>query len=529
VSGKEILSGTDDFSGARAVDKDYWYSDNWDQNTSGKDYDWDRPFFSQFGELLRGAPIPSRFIVNLVDSEYCNNASDLKNCYLVFGCTFVEDSAFSDNSTHGKQIFDSSYITDSEVSYESMFNKKCYRALYSSYCEDSYDIYFCRDCIGCSNCIGCVNLRNKNYHIFNQPFSKENYEAELKKLALHKYSSIISLRGKVLDFWLKYPIRYVRGRKNENCTGEYISNSKNVRQSYYVNNGEDLKYCQGLYSKGGRDSYDQFRYGLNTELIYECTATGGHTVRARFCLEAFNNSHDVQYCFVVNGSSHLFGCVGLRKKQYCILNKQYTKEEYEKLVPKIIEHMNAMPYTDKKGMVYKYGEYFPTEISLYPYNDTVAQDFFPLTEAEAIEKGFAWRKPGKREYNAEVPWDKLPDSILDVGEGEMENKIISCANAKAADSKCAAHCATAFRLTPQELQFYRVHNVPLPRFCPNCRYLRRISKRNPIQLFQRKCQCRGSKSHAHGDGPCPNEFETSYAPDRPEIVYCEQCYNAEVA
>jgi hypothetical protein len=374
-----------------------------------------------------------------------------------------------------------------------------------------------------------VNLRNKNYHIFNQPFSKENYEAELKKLALHKYSSIISLRGKVLDFWLKYPIRYVRGRKNENCTGEYISNSKNVRQSYYVNNGEDLKYCQGLYSKGGRDSYDQFRYGLNTELIYECTATGGHTVRARFCLEAFNNSHDVQYCFVVNGSSHLFGCVGLRKKQYCILNKQYTKEEYEKLVPKIIEHMNAMPYTDKKGMVYKYGEYFPTEISLYPYNDTVAQDFFPLTEAEAIEKGFAWRKPGKREYNAEVPWDKLPDSILDVGEGEMENKIISCANAKAADSKCAAHCATAFRLTPQELQFYRVHNVPLPRFCPNCRYLRRISKRNPIQLFQRKCQCRGSKSHAHGDGPCPNEFETSYAPDRPEIVYCEQCYNAEVA
>ncbi|MBI4119570.1 MAG: hypothetical protein HY456_01835 [Parcubacteria group bacterium] len=35
--------------------------------------------------------------------------------------------------------------------------------------------------------------------------------------------------------------------------------------------------------------------------------------------------------------------------------------------------------------------------------------------------------------------------------------------------------------------------------------------------------------HFHGEDHCPNEFETSYAPERSEIVYCEQCYNAEVA
>jgi len=27
---------------------------------------------------------------------------------------------------------------------------------------------------------------------------------------------------------------------------------------------------------------------------------------------------------------------------------------------------------------------------------------------------------------------------------------------------------------------------------------------------------------------CTNEFETPYAPDRPEIVYCEECYNKEI-
>ena len=39
---------------------------------------------------------------------------------------------------------------------------------------------------------------------------------------------------------------------------------------------------------------------------------------------------------------------------------------------------------------------------------------------------------------------------------------------------------------------------------------------------------RNTSQHFHGDGPCPNEFETTFAPDRPEIVYCESCYNSEV-
>jgi hypothetical protein len=33
--------------------------------------------------------------------------------------------------------------------------------------------------------------------------------------------------------------------------------------------------------------------------------------------------------------------------------------------------------------------------------------------------------------------------------------------------------------------------------------------------------------HDH-ENRCPNEFETSYAPDRKEIVYCEACYLKEV-
>jgi hypothetical protein len=34
--------------------------------------------------------------------------------------------------------------------------------------------------------------------------------------------------------------------------------------------------------------------------------------------------------------------------------------------------------------------------------------------------------------------------------------------------------------------------------------------------------------HPHGDKKCEEEFDTAYAPDRPEIIYCEKCYQAEV-
>jgi hypothetical protein len=48
-----------------------------------------------------------------------------------------------------------------------------------------------------------------------------------------------------------------------------------------------------------------------------------------------------------------------------------------------------------------------------------------------------------------------------------------------------------------------------------------------MKLWHRQCMC--SKNHPHHGGRCSNEFETSYSPDRKEIVYCEQCYNSEVA
>jgi hypothetical protein len=513
-SEKEIFSIYSPKTKVVVYDVEFWLSDGWDQNVSGREYDWNKPFFEQFEDLIHSAPLPSRTINNSVNSDYANQAGDLKNCYLVFGSTYLENCAYVDQSTRTKDSFENTSVMDCELCYECFFSKRCYKALYSQYCEDSQDIIFCRDCIGCSNCIGCTNLRNKSYCIFNQQYTKDDYVNKLKEFELYSRQKIQLLQDKAYAFWKENPTRYVRGRHNMNTTGEYISNSKNVHKSYYIDGGENLKFCHFLYGGNSRDSYDHYRPGGNTELIYEAATAGIHVSRIMFSDSCTHNCSDVVYSFRCIGSSHLFGCVALHHKNYCILNKQYTKEEYEAIIPKIIKHMNDMPYKSKGGKIYKYGEYFPLELSLYPYNVTVAQEFFPLTQEEAESKGYRWEDIERKNYSASIKSEDLPDSVYDTTDF-LTGSIIQCKN----HDKFFPHCPGAFKIIEPELQFYKMMKIPISQFCPNCRHYQRAKLWNQIKLWHRKCMKPG----------CVNEFETSYAPDRPEIVYCESCYNQEVA
>ena len=219
---------------------------------------------------------------------------------------------------------------------------------------------------------------------------------------------------------------------------------------------------------------------------------------------------------------NVFGCEGLRKKQYCILNKQYTKEEYEKLLPKIIKHMEEMPYVDKKGNIYKYGEFFPSDLSPFCYNETIAQEYFPLVKEEALEKNYIWKDIEARNYIVDIKNEDISDNINEVNE-DIIGKVIECEH----KGTCKEQCTEAFKIIPEELKFYKRMNLPLPRLCPNCRHFQRLKQRNPLKLWHRQCMC-DKTNHLHGNEECDTEFETSYAPDRPEIVYCEKCYQQEI-
>ncbi len=512
--GKEIFSMYSPKMSVTVFEKDFWNSDEWDQLATGKEYDFSEPFFEQFKKLLSVAPIFSRSIVDLVRSDYSNNATSLKDCYLVFGSSYVENSFYSENCGYTKDAIDSSFVNGCEVSYEGFFNMRCYRAFFSSYCEESSDIWFCRDCIGVSNCFGCVGLRNKSYCIYNEQYQKEEYEARIREMRLSDYRMLSKLREEISARWLAFPVRFVRGRKNdERSTGEYISQSKNVRESYYVVGGEDLKYSQFLIVPPVKDAYDHFRFGNNTNLTYECLSVGGHSTNVKFSSNSYTNCANLQYCYGVLSSSDCFGCVGIHHKRFCILNKQYSEEEYQTLLPRIIAHMNELPYADSMGRLYRYGEFFPPELSNIPYNHSVAYEYFPMDNASVRKNGISWMDSEKRTYRPTMRSENLPERIEDVPDS-ITKEIVACAH----DQKCSHECTGAFKILPEELSFYRKTEIPLPRLCSNCRYAERIKQRAPLKLWHRTCMKEG----------CQNEFETSYAPERPEIIYCESCYQKEV-
>ena len=176
--------------------------------------------------------------------------------------------------------------------------------------------------------------------------------------------------------------------------------------------------------------------------------------------------------------------------------------------------MNKIPYRDKKGKIYKYGEFFPVESSPFAYNETLAQEYFPLTKEQIIKQGYRWYDKPKPEYKPTVKAKALPDNIKDV-DNSILKEVIECQTGTVPDS-CQG--SGAFRIIPSELKFYKKMNLPLPRFCPDCRHQERIKQRNPLKLWKRKCM----------NKPCPNTFQTTYAPDRKEIVYCEKCYLKEI-
>jgi hypothetical protein len=372
------------------------------------------------------------------------------------------------------------------------------------------------------------NLRNKQFVFRNQQLSKEDYEKSIAEIEFERWSTISILREEFAGIIRDSLHKFANMIKAVNSFGENINNVKNVSYSFNVYDSEGAKYAARCFDL--KDSYDI--YGALGELVYEGTVTGWNTFKIAF-FDFASGTNDSQYTDWCHDSSHLFACVGLKNKQYCILNKQYTKEEYEELVPKIIKHMNDMPYVDKKGRVYRYGEFFPTELSPFAYNETIAQEYFPLTKEEAERWGYGWKDSDTHGYKVTLKSSDLPDHIKEA-EDAIVNEVIECVHNEA----CNEQCTQAFRIIPEELAFYRKMNLPLPRLCPNCRHYERLAQRNPLKFWHRKCQCAGTKSengaykntvaHQHGAGHCSNEFETSYAPDRKEIVYCESCYNAEV-
>ena len=248
-----------------------------------------------------------------------------------------------------------------------------------------------------------------------------------------------------------------------------------------------------------KDCYD-LNYSLYKPEV-ACELISTLSMRYSACNMASHYCNNVFYCDQCNNSDNLFGCIGLNHAKYCILNKQYSEEEYNVMVPRIKEHMRStnIATSSKNG---DWGEFFPGSINPFGYNETVAQEYYPLKKELAANKGYGWRDETKKEYAGATV--SIPDNIADVGL-DLAGKTLKC-------DTSGKH----YKLIEVEIELYKKLGVPAPHRSPEQRHLDRMALRSPRMLWPSKCS------------KCGSDIHTSYPPGREEKVYCEKCYQAEV-
>lgn len=499
--------------------RECWFSDRWDPLSYGRDYDFSKPFFSQFKELIRVVPRIALQIDKCVDCDYTNQIVNCKNCYLVFSAGGDENCRYDYRVNFSKNVHDSFVVFESENCYEAIESDLSNGLRFCQNIGGSLDLSFCFDLAGCQSCFMTANRRRASFIFKEEQLSREEYAARMGRIDTGSYQKLEEYKKEFRELREGALNKFASLKNVNNFSGNFVRNAKS---SHHCFNGINLENCAYIYfGDNSRDCMD-INNSHGTELCYDASTVGVGAYHIRFCVDAWPEVRNLEYCDTCRGGvSDLFGCISVQKQQYCILNKPYSKERYVELVRKIRAQMNEKSYVDRKGRVYQYGEFFPIEITPFAYNETMAHDYFPLTESGSIAAGYSWKDMTGKSAHVDVSADQLPDHIKNIRE-DITSKIIGCLHM----GRCNEKCTVGFKVTPDELNFYKQGNIALPRLCPNCRHYERLTQASPLKLWHRQCMC-AKECHTH-QGHCPNEFETSYAPDRKEIVYCESCYNAEV-
>lgn len=491
LTGREMISIFPPDHPNKVYHHEEWYGDGWNPLEEGRPYDFNRPFFAQFSELMRAVPFFSLNVLAVQNSEYVNQCGWSKNCYFTIEADQNEDSMYCYRVYYVKTCVDCTECFRCERCYECTDCEKCFNLRYSQLCEQCRDSAFLFDCRSCNNCFGCVGLRQKQYHMFNEQLTKQEYEDRLRAFDFCDRQHLELARSRLEELERRHPRKSFIGEQNEDVTGNYLAQCKDCLDCYNVRSCRDCRYCDII--RDCKDCMDYLCWGDRGERLYECQECGHGTHTMRFCSACYEGIYDLTYCYqCCLTAAHCFGCVGIKKKEYCILNKQYSKAEYEELVPRIIEHMKSIG---------EYGEFFPVAISPHCYNETVAQQYFPLSRDEVLKRGWKWRDQLPFTKGKEtISYEKIPERIEDVPDSIL-NEVLAC-----------EATGKNYRITKQELLFYRSFRIPIPRLHPDERHSRRMALRNPRRLWDRVCQ------------KCGAEIKTSYQPSRPEVIYCERCY-----
>jgi hypothetical protein len=468
--------------------QDFRWSDKRDPMEYGVDFDYGKSFTEQFGGLMVRVPHMSLFNPWSENCDYTNILLNAKNCYLCFVSSFSENCMHTHWSLAWNNVVDAYRWNNLSDSYEINWWKDAANCFYCYDIEQCNNCYFSIWLVWCDSCVLCSNLVNKKYCINNKQYTKEEFEKTLKWL---DYDKSLWLRKGLQKTSLKTAI------KNYHSEAVFWSGNMNSKNLVFCSNlieGSDCRYFDE-WASWFVDCIDG-NYGYGSSLCYESLSISlwKQSISTIFTKET-------EKClFSVNlfTCSNCFWCIWLRNKSYCIFNKQYTKEEYETEVAKIIDHMQITG---------EWWEFFDPSLSPFGYNETVAQEYFPLLQTEAEKR---WYKRQVNNYDPVIPeWAKVVDWKTWWEAPKEDQQIL----------RSIFVCEVSwrpYRIIQQELEFYRKHDLPLPRKHPDVRHEDRLKLRPWRTLYLRKCDKIGE------------EMVSVYPPDYQGKVYSEKAYQEEI-
>ncbi len=283
-----------------------WRDAAWDPLSYGVPFDASGPFFAQFYDLY--SRTPQRAMVNedgitCENCAYCFDISYSRNCYFMFGTWKVEDCLYGNICDQSKFCVDCyGAKLGSELLYECVDSQHLYNCVYLANSENCSDCWFGFDLKGCKNCIGCVGLRQKQFCIFNEQLSEEEFKTRVADFRFSSRSAFREMQMRFSDFSIQFPRRALNQQNCEECEGDHLFNCKNVI-GFVNTNSQDSKWVER--SDGPVHSYDIVQSGNCEWSLEQITADNSYGVHwSMYC----NHSKNIFYCSDCLACEQCIGC-----------------------------------------------------------------------------------------------------------------------------------------------------------------------------------------------------------------------------
>ena len=474
-------------------DFDYYWSNAHHPEDYSVSYNADESFLEQFKKL---SDIVPRCALNRdptnVGSDYVNYGMNLKNSFYSFGGLNAEFVDYSLWPLHTRESQDLLISVNCELVYESVLPEHSSRSSFVYFSKNLLDCQYMYDCRDCVDCIGCVNLRHKKFHVFNENVGEVAYKEFKKELEKGSFAEHSKVRERFWELMRSLPVRGERNEHAVSSVGMYLIHTKNVRESIWCMEAADSKWME--FTVKMKDCHDVTIASFG-EQFYNCALSGRQSWN-NICTLNCLASGDCEYSMDLSNCTDCFGCIGLNGKKFCILNTQYTEEEYRTLLASI-----------KGKMVLEgtYGQFFPHNLSPFPYNATLAHVIYPKTMKQIQAIGSYYSEPSSNVSKGAkiLPANELPESLE-----SAYPDLAQCAVADAVSGR-------PFRIRTEDIIFYKRQGVPLPRLHPSERVKARLAIANNFIIED--CICK----------KCGVAFRGVLPSDK-YLTYCDSCYAIEI-